>query len=471
MEAIDELGIFWLPNFENDTLTGRLVFTPGKNGIRLSLIGSFENYSAHDEPGNAGMRMLGWIGHDKVTLNRGFFTGPHQKHLGSELTAFYANEMFVGEHIDDEMSFDSVAVKLDHLGSWVGHAGIEQESIGSTHTIKFSPPPEEVSRFSRGEISLGYSWKTGGGSIETASINSRPYLRIRYDHRHTFSKIQKDIGHLESLISMCVGAPAEVDEVTLFRSDVTITMMSGENSGILQSIRYIHNHLNHTPSAERKMLHYYQLLLSYKELGAVSTISTWLDKAATFQRALGSLISITRRKEMFAENKFMNVIYAAEALHRQILGQGRQMDQEIFDALITTYSEHTPHEHQKWLFSRLSHANEPTLVKRLSELASSVPEASKALVGDRNRWAQTITAMRNDLTHLASADEGPSGSYLYYLTESVFSIMKIFLLLNVGVSSDTLVTKVRDSEIIQYREGIISSISEARAYLRTADRL
>lgn len=471
MEKIDELGLFWLPGNEDDTLTGRLTFDPEEKGTRLSLVGVFDEFAYKNQANNPSIRIHGWINNDKVTLDKCFSTGDTYRAPGPIRSDFYANQLFTGCHLEDEAAFDFVAIKLEHLSTLVGGTGIKRSSTLKSHTINYEPPEEESARFSRGNLSLGFSWTTVGETLEKATITSQPLLKIQYLQRQPFQRIQADIGYLTSLMSICVGTPIIVDEVTLRRSDITIIMINGEPSKILQPIQYLHSHLNYLPVSRRRTRHQHEVLLSYTELGGVAAASIWLDKAANFKRALDSLTSIVRTKTMFAENKFMNVTYAAEALHRELMGRGHQMEPEAFDSLLNTYLEHTPVEHHAWLTNRLGYANEPSLVKRLSDLSRQTGEVARTLVGKRDRWAQTISMIRNDLTHLGSSGRGPGGSCLYYLTESVFAIVKIFLLLESGVSLELLEKKVAESELIHLRQGIANSIDQARQYLRSVGRL
>jgi hypothetical protein len=467
MEKIDELGLFWLSGHEDDALTGRLTFDPETDGTRLSLVGTFDGL---DEENDSELRILGWINNDRVTLDRCFRTSNKERSPGPAGSGFYANQLFVGCHLHDEAAFDSVAIKIDHLSAWVGRTGISENSDGSDHTISYEHPQEESARFSRGELSMGFGWTRGGSSLESATITSKPFLKLRYDSRQPFSRIRSDMGHLTSLVSICVGTPVILDDVELYRSDITVTMMSGP-SEIPQPITYLAVHLNYQPPSARKLRHQHEVHLSYDDLGGVPTAGAWLDKAGTFQRALSSLMSIARTKSMFAENKFMNVTYAAEALHREILGRGEQMESAVFDSLLRKYLEQTPPEHHNWLVGRLGHANEPSLVKRLNDLARHVGPAARNLLGKRERWAQTISLIRNDLTHLGTAEKGPGGTCLYYLTESVFALVKMFLLLETGVPRELLERKVAESELVHYRERIADSIDQARAYLRATGSL
>jgi hypothetical protein len=101
MRAIDELGLFWLPGHEDDALSGRLRFDPKDDGISLSLVGAFD--SAPDSS-DLLFRIIGWIGNDRVTLDRCFSHGPNLRSPGIIENQYSVNQMFVGHHFErDEL--------------------------------------------------------------------------------------------------------------------------------------------------------------------------------------------------------------------------------------------------------------------------------------------------------------------------------------------------------------------------------
>jgi ApeA N-terminal domain 1 len=158
MRAIDELGLFWLPGHEDDALSGRLRFDPKDEGISLSLVGAFD--SAPDSS-DLLFRIIGWIGNDRVTLDRCFSHGPNLRSPGIIESKYSVNQMFVGHHFErDELAFQSAAMRLSDLDSWIGRSGIVTEAeyphIESRsrpiYKMAFTPLPDETCPFSRGRV-------------------------------------------------------------------------------------------------------------------------------------------------------------------------------------------------------------------------------------------------------------------------------------------------------------------------------
>ena len=467
MEGVDDLGLFWLPDDEDDALAGRLVFDPNDTGTNLYLMGVFKPYLYRNASPGTHKRIHGWVDNSAITLND--CLEPHVTHSapGPNRSRFHANELFVGHHLNDALEFDSVSIYLEHLDVLLGHCGINNTSSKDGYMIEFVRPSPQSADFERGSVSIEYAWEYGHASIVESSVVCKPYFRIEYQIRQRFERIQDDIACLESLVSICADSPTVVDKIVLTRSDALVTMLNGRESRFLQPIEYRTASWTYTPPELRKPRSQYDLLLTFEELGGIQTVAAWLERTPRLQRPISSLTSIVRTRHMFAENKFMNVTYAAEALHRSIDDSGMRMDQESLGALLESYIEQTPPDLHEWLIDRLRFANEPSLGKRLNSMAGRIGELSRQLVGDRRRWANTITYIRNDVTHLGADGKGLGGGALYYLTESVNAIARMYLLVHVGVPVTTLETRLADHKLLQYRSRIMESINTARDYLRS----
>jgi hypothetical protein len=471
MRAFDELGLFWLPGHEEDALSGRLQFDPKGDGINLSLVGAFDN--APDDGDDSEFRIVGWRGNDKVTLDRCLSHGPNLRAPGIAESRYYANRMFVGHHFErDELAFQSAAVRLSDLDSWVGRSGIATEDdyphIESRsrpiYKMAFTPPLEETYPFSRGRVKLAFGWKPGGDPIHGISFQQWPGIIIEYDEMQAFDVIQRDVGRIQDLVTLCIDAPTALDSLVLQRPDIQAKVLSGEDTGFAQPIEFVATPIRYVDPQERQPRHWHQMLLGFEELGGIEAIARWLDASQRFQRALNSFMSIKHAKQMFAENRFLNVTFAAEAFHRITLG-APYMDEEAFNGLLDAYLKNTPEEHRDWLRGKIEYGNEPPLRKRLQQLAARAGAATRPLIGDKGRWAYTLSQVRNELTHLGNNSRVFHGADLLFLTESVYAVVRICMLMECGVSSETLTKKANSPAMTWYRDRLKATIEKVRSQL------
>ena len=150
MKEFDELGLFWLPGHEEDALSGRLQFDPKEGGINLSLVGGFDNAPDHGD--SSKLRILGWRGNDRVTLDQCLSLGTNRRAPGVPESRYYANQMFVGHHFEEEeLSFQSASLRLSDLDSWVGRSGIAVEDDHSGWVA-----PSALPRSDAADVRVGF---------------------------------------------------------------------------------------------------------------------------------------------------------------------------------------------------------------------------------------------------------------------------------------------------------------------------
>ncbi|MBN1630592.1 MAG: hypothetical protein JW990_12565, partial [Thermoleophilia bacterium] len=431
------------------------------------------DHAKHDG-GQPTARLHGWLGADRVTLDRAFCAGNNWRSPGIAETSYYANRMFVGQHIqEDEPSFQTARVTLGHLDSWIGKTGIAEDrrfprppDTEAAYAMRFTPLPSETTSFARGRVTVGFSWKPGGNSIEGITFKQWPVVSIEYDTLQPLHVISDDISRLVSLVTLCLDELTSTDTVKLSRPDVRMRMLDGSISELEQPIELLFPPVGYVDPITRKRRQPYQMLLTYEELGGIEAIARWLDRSESFARPLNLIMSIRRAKFMFAENRFLNVAGAAEALHRLIMG-GPHMDEAEFQKLFDAYLTGTPAEHHEWLRSKIEYGNEPPLRKRMQQLAGMAAPATRPLIGDKSRWGYTVAAVRNELTHLGRNSRQFDGEDLLFLTESVYAVARVCMLLATGVPVDAIASKAESEPMSWYRSRLKRSIERIRTQLRS----
>jgi len=270
---------------------------------------------------------------------------------------------------------------------------------------------------------------------------------------------------LQNLMTLCVDAPVYLDKLILRHPDVHIFMLDGSDSGAEQPIELVNSPIPYIAPEARKVRYPHQMLLTFEELGGLPTIARWLEIAPQFQRALNSLMSVKYAEQMFAENRLMNATYGAEAFHRLTQNE-RYMEPTQFQQLMDAYLESTPDEPHDWLRGKVEFGNDPPLVKRLTKLAARAAGAIRPTIGKKERWAWTLSQVRNALTHLNADSPEFNGGDLVFLTESVYAVVRICMLLDCGVAIDTLTQKADSDTVYWYRSHLAQSIERVREQLR-----
>jgi hypothetical protein len=223
---------------------------------------------------------------------------------------------------ETDLAFHSASVVVSDLDSWVGRSGITVQDDYSharsgtqpIYRMSFTPPPEEACPFSRGQVKLAFGWKPAGDPIHGISFQQWPGIKIEYDQMQAFDIIRKDVGRIQDLVTLCIDAPTVVDSPILQRPDIRVKVLCGEETDFEQPIEFIAQPIRYLDPQQRKPRHWHQMLLSFEELGGLETIARWLDVSQGFQRALDSFMSIRHARQMYAENRFLNVTFATRSL-------------------------------------------------------------------------------------------------------------------------------------------------------------
>jgi hypothetical protein len=191
--------------------------------------------------------------------------------------------------------------------------------------------------------------------------------------------------------------------------------------------------------------------MSFDYLGGLLTIVRWIQSARRMRPVIGGLLSIRNTPNIFLENRYDNLVGAAETFHRIAL-DNRVRPQHDFDELVAAIVESTEPEHRDWLRGILEHANEPRLRHRLKKMCDAVSPVMTELVGDIDRWTTVVAALRNRLTHhddTVTFEWEPADAF--WLGDSVYVLVATNLLVFCGVETDVLMSLFASGRIMSLK--------------------
>jgi hypothetical protein len=453
MKPFEGEGVFRLPSDDANQLAGKVIFDPLK-GTTLSLFGAFDSLRQQPAQDSPTLRIHGVAGKRYLTLEKCFLIDTIHEVPGIDRQTFNVGAI-ITNHLfedDEDLIFDEVSVTFDQLPWWIGRSGVtvdyrlkhDEQSVDEAD-IDFRKPDDEVIQLDEVELRLGSSWGLRDRVTETR-LTQGTYLTLKYPSPQTLKIILDDLKALQDLLTLAVDVPVVAEEIAL-RSD-NITHETGSVAGRPKSLSYYASQL-----AERVRLDKPQssghVLFGYQEIGGLATIARWLLVARTYDIVLGWLLSIRYAAGLYVQNRFHNVVSAAESFHR-LWRPGGLMPEEEFQAFIDGLVEAVSEEHREWLAGQLQYSNEPRLRKRLSQLARYAGPVFTSIVGKRDRWITLVVALRNRLTHHdkdrpINFEDGD----LYFLAESVYMLVMLCLFRECGVADD-VIADVGDSMSAQF---------------------
>ncbi len=447
MEAFEDDGVFWLPGKESEVVAGRLNFDPVK-GATLSLTGIIEDLIAHFQRAQGIIRLHGVAGRRYLTLDNCFATNTAYDMPGVARQT-YAVGLVIAGHLfdqDEALAFDKCSVDFDQLAAWVRRSGVQVSARAPTDTqivdhidITFDRLSDEAFQFGDEELILSSTWALRGDNITETSLFQATQLELRYPAARLLDDILADIKWLQDLVTLATTAPAVPTEVILWRQDIVRDQpefVPGDPKP--QPMNYYAGQI-----AERVRLKEPQrpdrVMFQFEAIGGLPTMARWIGLARTYAVVVDSLLSIRYSAGLYAQNRFSNVISAAESFHR-LRFVNETMPQAKFDQrLDEMISQVGKKSRQNWLRMKLRYANEPSLADRLKEMIGYAGSAFATLCTDPESWATVVTESRNRLTHHDKERqiEFASGD-LYFLAESIFMLVMLCLFRECEVAAETL---------------------------------
>jgi hypothetical protein len=348
MQPFESLGTFWISGDPDSALPGRLIFDP-LSGITLQLIGSFPLTRGSDPA--AGWQIHGAISTGLVTLGRCYQADSNGRFPGISESSFFSNYMLLGYHADSpNEAFQSVTLHSSGAADWIGARVLGDRTPSESNVnpfpvdwIRYVPPPDQDIAFGKGKLRVYFGWAPkGAGSVESVSFSHWPVFRLDYSEPRAMEELLKDVKRFEDLVTLCSNEATVAVKLTFLRPDIKTRLLSGEDGPDAQKIEYLAPQLLASKLATRRTLHPHQMLLTFDELGGMDAVARWLDLAPRGSRSLDSLMSVKYSPQIYMQNRFLNVAFAAEAFHRDFNGLGETLPMNIFGDLSAKYHQVTP---------------------------------------------------------------------------------------------------------------------------------
>lgn len=303
----------------------------------------------------------------------------------------------------DITEFDSVTVEYDQLPYWISRSNFNV-SMETTDPTDFSTltkmaissdvtPRESVSGDDF-EMVLDAIMSIGGNRVTETHISRKPRLIINYNQRCSLDDIVTDINGIQDLITLAMDAPAAPTLIQLKRSDIARQASDGR---VVQTPLDAYwlifaEHVRQPKPTGTAMF------FGFDQLGGIGTAARWLAISRQYRLVLRLLLSIRYSQRLYEENRFANVISAAETFHRirfpnevlpaaEFKSNKRRIAKAAKTALGTSARD--------WVNSQLEHSNEPRLRQRLTIVAGYCGQSFAEFVGDVALWTSIVTLLRN----------------------------------------------------------------------------
>lgn len=417
MEELDVDGLFWLAGQPDKKVAGRLKFDAA-NGAELNLIGAFHGLPSsgtHDlqdvfSPQSEHSRIFGVAGKRLLTLDRCMHGGTSMGTLDIVRERYFPEVILSGVHFeeDEPLEFNAVHLELQHLEHWVWKSGIQTniESDGtgrgiSEIQVSFTPLPKSVVTTDIGTLELKHTFGFRPDPVIETTITQGCSIGMRFDKPYPLEDAIKVGSTLQNLLTVGVHSLSHFEKVMLSHPALVRTLSSGRE--VTDSIYVYAQFRGSNVQKQERTIHPAEMLFTFEDIGGLDGVAKWLKTSAKFRLVIDSLLSHWYLPTIYTDDRLLNMIIAAEALHRIRI---KKQNFDFCDALI--------------------------------DLAVLAGDPFKAIVRDVESWAKEVVQARiNHLVH-RGLHGNLEGKRMYDLSESLYFLVVLCLLRECGIPEETL---------------------------------
>lgn len=434
MEDFEISGFWWFPGEKRTrSTTGTLSYTT-RGGGELSVFGKDLEGLKFVEPVMFGDTADGPVTLYDVTLDESRWNS-RSEHFAQSLSC---STVIKGGHFPRDCRFRRAGLSVSHLDEWARlgrFKPLSAQVVNAASKVQwgsyFEDSPSVNAALSDGtDVSLG-TGLSSKNSLSTAELTAQHYFSLSFPKSKTIGQIVDEYARpLSNLVTLATGEPSSIIELSVFDRARTPSSPIPYGVGIHAGVHAPVHYRTTSPGSQ---------ILRFEDFSFATQLGTWFELDRRLRGIHGLIFGLRHAENMTVENRFLNAVTAAEALHRETFVSTRaklNFKNQATKAWLDQY----PQDERNLIKSRLSaYINDPGLGNRLSELAGKAGVAFTNLVPDLVRWQKLVKDTRNALTHQEGTPKVPvTSTEMFYLAESVALLVQMCLLRDIGVGPDEM---------------------------------
>jgi len=438
MDNFTKTGWWWIPSRDEDEIHGELTFNP-QDGLEFTGHGTFG-------PGTWDVTSVVPVIHGRCDTTR---ISLHHCQVSSttgtdEFTA-RPTRALLGIYLDDpgDCTFSTVAVEFSGLLEWSGLRGFTTQALKDTEQKPCYQVTQEhneigpcTTKYAEISITSGssFSWSRGIAEFRATSV-----VLFKSDESRTFeSWMDLCIRPVNEFFDLCANNAVGIKSVIAYFPDP-----DDEESDPRQiPVRVIYNPIYSDDDKGFRVD-----LLRFRDIEGdwCRVLERWLIIHRELRPVMNFFFSSWYR-EMYAENRFIDAVFALEAYHR-IRYRNYVDEPEVHAKRLASILEAVGKESPddlEWLKEKLEYTNEPRLRQRLKDIMRTVDPVTKGLLKTRSQrkaFVRLVVDTRNSLAHPEGEPKGGAvrtGTNYVWNTERLSWLLKACFLLEAGLDLDVV---------------------------------
>lgn len=393
-----ENGLFWIGNHGNDDRT----FVAGelrleKSGISyLNLIGVLIDGGAavfnQEQPldeiviygtltGRNGFVILNRVRRNGGTMVSDGYGVSAERFVAYDCLLFSSENDF-----DNNLNYDDLTVDLTEFGEWFGYSGVRVDfDSDNKYVVSVVMPEPNVYHIDGGCLNVTHKEISSGHKFthDTRSISIKQISLLNWKSNTVLSleKQRENFQHIEEVLSLLTGIFHQLPWPILKNS-----------KGNVCTYYFARQIVFCKPIKQFDCWTAWNRLKN--DFGKI--FENLLEVREKFGPGLYLYLSTKQANGIFSENKFMNLIWGLESLHRRS-SEGEVVVNELQEKIQRILAKIDNNKDKRWLAGKLKNAGEPSLGERLDSLFREIPIKldSKGL----RSFADECAKLRNDISH------------------------------------------------------------------------
>jgi hypothetical protein len=325
------------------------------------------------------------------------------------------------------LEFDNLEVNLSGFESWFWFRSIKVSRSENRIVAEYKRPEAAVYELDDGTLSFNFD-VTGsipfGDQAEEISIKEEASICFSLTNKATLDELRERFKFLEDFLILLTDSEYRLAWPVVMLDDKT-------------RIRWYFARLKSQEPADAPERHECLTFFPHLRDSFGAIWSNWHTKREEFGPGFYLYLGTRRGLSLYAEHRFVNLIWGIEAFHRTKYPADSNAMQSTTERIVAQIAAQGDKDLIRW---RLKYAHEPSLEDRIFSAFKELP------IGlDQSRlrsFAKACAKARNDISHFGARRHG--GIYSDFVLElgknsrALSTLYHCLLLHEIGVGEDTL---------------------------------
>lgn len=348
---------------------------------------------------------------------------------GISYPGYTANRSLISDDIfrHEPLSFQKMEIDLKGLEQWLRLGKNIKIKNKDPHRISFAyrRPKEIHYPLDDGELVISYRYNNVFRFPDSYRFSFNEIVTLFYcpKENKSLEEMEQQFLLIQDFLIILIGSSFELESPYLINDGTRMKFYLTRMKGSSKEVEWFNCWTN-----------FVQLKRGFGKF-----FSTWRKKRESFGSGFYLYLGNLRKMDLYVENRFMNMIWGLESLHRR--KYKKQENRGISAKIQRILKRITRKRDRAWLKNRLKNASEPSLADRIFQLFSSLPlNIEKDKLQD---FSKECADTRHNISHFGGQRDREGGlTYSEFIikvakiSEAITYLYHVLILKEIGVKID-----------------------------------